>query len=258
MAADAPKPVSQVQWLGRDLYVIRAAIEADPARFRPLVDVSDPQSQNFHSVVASLFWRAYDHAAGAQQLLAAGLRTPLLVVQRALLECTIAAEYLAEHQSSHVEAAIYRACSILREIELVPLDEAALQERQRILAAMLPALVEEASRRKKGWGWSGRSFKKMAELTGFSSYEVYEYLSEFAHARIGEQVQLVPMADGRRAVRFGQDFDALELEYAANFARRMLFRALHALRTAFNWETIDLATSDPEAWFRHMESEYHA
>jgi hypothetical protein len=252
-STNAPRP--EADWLARDLVAIRRAVELEAERFRSIHASADLRRRNYHTVVAEFFWRSYNLAAGAQKVLAAHLRTPLMVIQRALFEATVSAMYLAHHPDPESEAVIYRVCVLSRELELTPLTQAEIAERQAALASFPADLVAEADRRRSGRGWTGNSWKKLGDEVGFSDYSVYEYLSEYAHGKLGDHVRLDRSGSVVR-IMFGDPFAPLEHDYAANFARRMLFHSFDALRFAYEWEQVNLDTSDPMKWFVTMEARF--
>jgi len=254
MASSTNQVRPQADWLANDLNALRAAIEAEPERLSSLGDYSDTDRQNYLSVVAEFFWRSYGLAGGAQKVLAAHLRTPLLVVQRALFESTISVMYLTGHPNPVQEALIYRACSILREIDLVPLDAHGLASSRAALAALPNDLVTEAERRKRGRGWTGKKWKQLGVAVGFNDYSIYEYLSEYAHGKIGAHVRVGVNDEGGCQLAFGDPFAPGEHDYAANFTHRMLFHSFDALRLAFDWNAVNLRTNNPYDWFHTMEA----
>jgi hypothetical protein len=249
-----PESRSQVEWLAQDLRAFRTLVEENGARFASISDDSEPLKQNYHAVATEFFWRTYYLAAGARMMLAATLRTPMVVLQRALYESTVSAMHLAQHAEPEREALIYRACSYFREMVVLAPPQERVDVLNAALARMPDDVVEVAKKRHGGWGWTGMNWKQLGESVGFREYAVYSYLSEYSHSRIGNHVQIVRDAEGNRQLQFGDAYSAEENEHAANFTRRMLFLSFDAVRKAFEWEVVNISTQDPMKWYEEQEA----
>ena len=246
-AGDRP---SQLAWLKRDIGVYRDLVAGKPELLGRLGDLTDPVRHNFYNVVADLYWISIHHALGVVSLLEEELRTPAVVVQRALYETAVSLKYLVTRPDPNGEALTYRAYSFLKELEFFAGDSALVADRERVLAIVPEEAVAEARKRiGKRQSWSGQNMKVMAERAGFTGYELYGWLSEEGHSRvIGYHARLEKTGEDKGVVRLGRPLEQAEVENMANFARRMLSFSFMAFWSAFEGGPVDLKTSDPHAW----------
>ena len=255
MQTQPQTPSTQIDWLERDLEVYRALVTDHPLLLRPLLDSSAPAEQILKQTVVSLFWACLDYSNGAVVLLRSGYRTPLIPVQRSILEAYAGLRHLLEAESPSEEAVVHRAYVLLRELKW-PLEDGARIDRERIVQSLPVPQVDEA-RRRIGLrrGWTGRTWRDMLAQIGFSSYEIYSYLSEQSHGSAHfDNVAWELAPDGSRQLRLGYRFHPLEMDYAANMTRRFMHAAFHSFWAVLDGPSVTLHTTDPHEWYLANES----
>jgi hypothetical protein len=239
---------TQLDWLKRDLSLLKSWVRQHSRILAPLADTQDPARNNYFETVASFYWACLDHAEGALRLLQSENRAALIPVQRGLLELTATLKYLVAQDDPISEAIVFKAYALLREFEW-PMSEHARRSRQEILAAMPADLVETAKKRVSARkGWTGKSFRALMVDAGFSDPQVYSYMSEHVHARaLFNNVGWEDTGTGRH-LRLGYRLTGTEAEHAANFARRLVWQSHAAFWRTFNGPDVQWPTDDPFAW----------
>ena len=248
--AEAKDKPSQLALLQHDVLVYRDLMLEKPGLLAPLGDLRDKDRQNLNAVVADLYWLAIHHAMGVVQLLQQDLRSPLVVVLRALYETVVSLRYVTSRPDPIFEALVYRAYSFLLEVKFFPDDKTLVADRHRVLAEMPQQAVQLAKERVAGTrGWSGQNMRSMAENAGFSGYELYAWLSEEGHSRvIGQHVRLETTQQNTAHLCFGSPLEESERENMANFARRMLNHAFASFWRQFSGDVVNIQTTDPHKW----------
>lgn len=249
----AAKPTTQLQWLAHDLPEYHRVLGAHPTLLDPLADMRDLDEQGRLTVLTDLFFRIFQHAAGLCVLLEHDVRTPALVVTRALFEASGTLGYLVTHKDQQFEALVLLAFSHLSKLEYFPNQKGLVAELEANLKRMPTRVVEEAKKRRKKHPktWSGVSVKTVMTSGSIIGYDfVYGLLSAEVHASsIGELVKVVPgSTPGTVDISTALSILPVDVEALANYARRSLNDSLMILWTAMKGPAFSINTEDPKIW----------
>jgi hypothetical protein len=243
------RPATQTEWLEYDIAFLKLTTRDHGQLLAPLADTTDSITNNYLETVASFYWAALDYADGVVRMLMALNRPALIPVQRSLLEIVATIKFLCSRDEPAMEAAVFKAYAMLRELEW-PITAEARENRLQLLADLPPDVVDTARRRVKARrGWTGMPFRNLLESTGFSSPESYGYFSEQSHSRaFFNNVWWERRPDGGLRLRLGRELEYSEAEHAANFARRMIWQVHHDFWRVFEGPSITWSTEDPFTW----------
>lgn len=243
------EPKSQVQWLRRDIEAIRQVVTEEAHIFDPLVTTEDIRDHAYFEVVASLFWAVVDYSAAVQHLLGLGLRTPIIPVQRAILEVTASLRLIRFAEDPKRETLLFRAFALLRESRL-PVGSG--DPDRATMLEMIPGdiLNEARERLQRRRGWHGMTIRDHLERAGFSNYDAYGYMAEQSHGSVHFYNTGARVVAGVAQFRLGYPLHPYEAEMAANFTRRLLLECLRTFWLVFgSGRALSLHSDDAEAWF---------
>jgi hypothetical protein len=249
----ATKPATQLQWLRHDLAEYKRILDAHQTVFAPLADLRDLDEQGRLIVLTDLFFRIFQNAAGLCVLLEHDVRTPALVVTRALFEATGTLGYLVAHQNPQFEALVLLAHSHLSKLAHFPDQKDLVAEIKANLKRMPKRVVVEANKRKKNrpYTWSGKTIRKVMTSGAIEGYDfLYGFLSAEVHASSqGELVKVVPGdTPGTANMNTGLPILPADVEALANYARRALYDSLLILWNQLKGPNFKINTEDPKIW----------
>lgn len=247
------RPTTELEWLGRDLPEYNRLLNESASAFSVLTDLRNMGRQRRLLVISDYFIRIFSLVSGLYVLLREEIRTPAVIITRAIFEAGGSMGYLVNHAHSEFEAAVLLTFSSLKKIRNFPDQAALVAEHERNIATMPGDVVAEARRRMKTppRSWSGKSFKEMADNRGIDGYRtIYGILSEEVHgSAAGDHVRLLSTdTPGYLNVVTGRELSPEESETLANFGRRMLHHAFHITWQEFDAGPVQINSEDPQLW----------
>lgn len=233
---------SQVELLKYDISECHRLIDGNPTMFDPLGETDDLPRINRLWVVADLFWRIVDYAAGTAAVAPTGRSASLYVLQRGILESYVNLAYLHAHKQRDDEAWVFTAFSLVK--------QAALFGTEPDLEGVPEAACLRARLLIKGKNsWSGKPFRQMLEDLNLDLLHMYSWLSEHGHARfLGHHARLSARDEATGEIVYGVGLGPQDVEILANFARLLLLSAFAMLWLDFTGTKATFASEDPDQW----------
>lgn|SRR5574341_1207297 len=248
---------TELDYLRHDVAALRGVLTDNPEWSKPLADLTDPDRHTRYLVVANLAWRVWDHAIAVDTLLHEELYVPATVLLRSIYETLATLAYIVKHNRSQDEAIILLAFSYLNQVEHFAHQPDFVREIKGILGKMPAKLVSEARARaaRRPHTWSGKTMRQLTEAAGVTGYaEAYGYFSSESHGTmVGHHVRIVRDADGKGRIQTGRSVSQLDVESAANMARRALHSAFKLLWRVFDGPPIKFPSTDPEKWMHRSK-----
>lgn len=243
------QPPTQLTLLAHDIGLVQSMIGSSQTLLDRVSDLSDLPKQDHAVVLADLFYRVIDCAQGLLNVLAGVNGVPAAVLARAIIEASVNLKYLQTLPNPQQGALVLRAHSLIKWTESHPEDVEGAPEWAALLVRMPVNEVEKAREMARGTlGWTGKTVKDLCIAVGFKPYSAYKYLSIEAHGGIVGRHATTHAIGEEGHFSLGSPLSSLEVESAANLARRLLWDTFKIAWSGWGEAPCRLKTSDPNLW----------